>query len=123
MTLPHILTAAEERFSEVIKCINSSCDGKGSIPVQVGEEEWEAEQCQYCFEIRFPAIEAFKKEFTNLYTTLQKEREAERELLVEKVEGMKKPCEGCDEHGVNYSCHIFNMNRAFDMVLALIKNN
>jgi hypothetical protein len=32
----------------VAKCPN--CDGSGSIPHQVGEGEWEQEQCQWCDE-------------------------------------------------------------------------
>ncbi len=32
----------------VAKC--PACDGAGSIPHQIGDNEWEAEQCQWCFE-------------------------------------------------------------------------
>ena len=27
-----------------------ACDGSGSIPHQIAEDEWEAEQCQWCYE-------------------------------------------------------------------------
>lgn len=27
-----------------------ACDGSGGIPVQIGEDEWEEEQCQWCDE-------------------------------------------------------------------------
>lgn len=33
---------------KVAKC--PACDGSGSIQHQIGEDEWEAEQCQWCFE-------------------------------------------------------------------------
>jgi len=68
----------EEIILENHRCINSDCDNHGNIPVKVSEreyvthdmaldacdpslegslcsdEKWEAEQCQYCYEIRFP---------------------------------------------------------------------
>lgn len=43
-----------EEFEKMLTCINPNCDGKGSIPVQRYEGEWEAEQCEYCFVKRFP---------------------------------------------------------------------
>src|SRR5258708_3951374 len=33
---------------EAAKC--PACDGSGLIPYQIGEAEWEAEQCQWCYE-------------------------------------------------------------------------
>lgn len=33
----------------IAKCPNSECQD-GAIPHQVGEQEWEAEQCQWCDE-------------------------------------------------------------------------
>lgn len=36
------------KLLEVATCPN--CDGSGSIPHQVSEDEWEAEQCQWCAE-------------------------------------------------------------------------
>ena len=45
-----------KEFDEKFKCINAEtlgCDSKGNIPHQVGEDDWEAEQCQYCFERLF----------------------------------------------------------------------
>lgn len=66
---------------EVMKdftCINSQCDGYGNIPHQVSEDEWEAEQCQFCFEYRFP-----------LKVLLQQERQIsqkkEREIVEEVI--------------------------------------
>jgi len=44
----------EIEFDEKFKCINSDCDQNGSIPHQVSDDEWEAQQCQFCFEYRFP---------------------------------------------------------------------
>lgn len=59
-------------------CINSQCDGYGNIPHQVSEEEWEAEQCQFCFEYRFPFKELIKQE-------RQTSQEREREIVVDEV--------------------------------------
>jgi hypothetical protein len=35
---------------KVAKCPN--CDGSGAVPVQVGPDDWEAEQCQWCDEYK-----------------------------------------------------------------------
>lgn len=46
----------EKEFDDKFKCINVdnlNCDSKGNIPVQVGEGEFEAEQCEYCFQRLF----------------------------------------------------------------------
>lgn len=47
----------EKEFDEAFcfKCINNDCDGMGNIPVRDSDGDWTAEQCQYCFEKRFPA--------------------------------------------------------------------
>ena len=37
-----------ERLLALAKC--PSCDGSGGIPVQVGDHDWDQEQCQWCFE-------------------------------------------------------------------------
>ena len=46
---------------EVPDCVATNCDGEGNIPHQISEDEWEAEQCQYCYEIRFPKRDILKK--------------------------------------------------------------
>lgn len=51
-------TEIREAISASLKCIESGCDQHGVIPNQVGEDEWEAQQCQFCYEVRFPHIEA-----------------------------------------------------------------
>ena len=35
---------------KMAKCPN--CDGSGAIPHQVADQEWEAEQCQWCDEVK-----------------------------------------------------------------------
>jgi len=35
---------------EISKCPNSECDGNGAIPKQINEDEWLADQCQWCHE-------------------------------------------------------------------------
>ena len=73
-TIEKILEAFDDRF----KCINAKklgCDSKGNIPVQVGEDEWEAEQCQYCFEVLFKQKDFLK---TTLHSYAKQEREEER---------------------------------------------
>ena len=55
----------EKEISELIKCIDSDCDNNGSIAIKVddgqGGFDVEAEQCQYCFEVRFPLIQSILK--------------------------------------------------------------
>jgi hypothetical protein len=46
-----------EKVTLAIPCMNLDCDLHGAIPHQVSAEEWEPEQCQYCYEVRLPAIE------------------------------------------------------------------
>ena len=41
-------------FDEKFKCIQGDCDGNGIIPHQVGEGEWEAQQCQFHAEYLTP---------------------------------------------------------------------
>lgn len=41
-------------FDEKFPCINTGCGGHGIIAVQIAEDEWEPQQCQYCYEVRMP---------------------------------------------------------------------
>ncbi|MEP7172736.1 MAG: hypothetical protein ABI705_04510 [Aestuariivirga sp.] len=53
--------AMAEEILELTPC--SECDGTGSIPHQVSEEEWEAQQCQTCHQVRFPVERAILAAF------------------------------------------------------------
>lgn len=76
-----------EEFEQKLPCKDIDCDGKGSIPrlhyrtVQVSDteaiqqEEWEQEQCQFCFEYRFPVRDLITKAYNA-------GREEERERVV-----------------------------------------
>lgn len=68
----------ELRTLHCFRCIDSNCDGRGNIPHQVGENEWEAQQCQYCAEIRLPTIEFFHKALT---TAIESERARIQEAM------------------------------------------
>lgn len=49
------MTNVEKEFDKKFPCINTGCDNNGTIAVRYnrnGEEEWEQQQCQYCFENR-----------------------------------------------------------------------
>ena len=50
MTNEDIINEFEVKF----KCITQGCDSNGSIAHQVCEDEWEQEQCQFCFEYLLP---------------------------------------------------------------------
>ena len=43
-----------KEFDDKFNCIDNNCDGSGNIPHQVGDDEWEAEQCQFHAEYLFP---------------------------------------------------------------------
>ena len=55
--LQDLRAEAREDFLATFKCIDSSCDQNGCVPHQISDDEWEAQQCQYCWEIRFPAAD------------------------------------------------------------------
>lgn len=76
----------EERieFDKIFPCVNSDCDENGIIAEQIGEDEWEPVQCEYCEKVRFPLLEFITKLKTE---TLQQERSrifSLAEKLVEK---------------------------------------
>lgn len=50
----------KEEWENKYTCPNTGCDNNGTIAVQVGEEEFEAQQCQYCYEIWFPLRDAIR---------------------------------------------------------------
>jgi hypothetical protein len=43
-----------KEFNEKFTCIDLNCNNNGTIANQISEDEVEAQQCQYCFEVRFP---------------------------------------------------------------------
>lgn len=43
----------EREFDKLCPCIQHGCTD-GVIANQVGEDEWEPQQCEYCYKIRFP---------------------------------------------------------------------
>jgi len=49
-----------KEFDDKFKCIQKDCDGTGNIPYQVGDDDWEADQCQFHAEYIFP-IKKFLK--------------------------------------------------------------
>jgi hypothetical protein len=70
-TLQDITQEKSETYLNTFKCIDSNCDGNGSIPVQNYEGEWEADPCEYCYVVRFPTkeliIAAIKEVDANAY--------------------------------------------------------
>jgi hypothetical protein len=73
-----------ETWEGKYRCPNTGCDNMGTIAVRVSEEEWEPEQCQYCYEMWFPLRDAIR-------TLLPSARADERKNLVEVVKGFRKP--------------------------------
>lgn len=59
----------QDEILDLIPCLNESCDKNGTIRNQYGE----AEQCQWCFEVRFVVSDKFLQ--------LRKEKESLGEAL------------------------------------------
>jgi hypothetical protein len=101
-------------FQEKLPCIQTGCIGDGVIPNRVSEDEWEPEQCQYCYQVRFPLIawltQAFKdygdavhkKSYMDGYNEAIKIDTAVDSKLKEvegKLQSLKKKCPLCDGKG------------------------
>lgn len=54
MPLHTIQEETAKLFDEKYKCIEKDCDGYGNIPHQIGDDEWEAEQCRFHWEYLLP---------------------------------------------------------------------
>lgn len=67
-----------KQFLEKFKCIDSGCDQTGTIPHQIGDDEWEAQQCQFCSEVRFPAADF-------ILTLRKNDRETTVRAVIEKM--------------------------------------
>ena len=112
------LEALRKEFLEDFKCINNECDGKGNIPVlvagtrQISEtefeqtQEWEAEQCQFCFEHRFPVAEFFLSRFATIM-----------DEVVESIVPEEK------EVGHILECNMCSPKCGWNSAIATIKNN
>ena len=55
--LQDLRAEARADFLATFKCIDSSCDQNGCVPHQSSDGGCEPQQCQYCWEIRFPAAD------------------------------------------------------------------
>lgn len=86
-TIQEAIEKGIEEFNDKFKCINFErlgCDNLGNIPVQVGEGEWEAEQCQYCFERLFKYREFIRTTYTErLLSAVEREIEG---MIKEKIQ-------------------------------------
>ena len=67
------------KFDEKFKCIQKDCDGNGCIPVQVSEDDWEADQCQFHAEYIFPIKSHITQSLISLLTS-----------EIERMEGSRK---------------------------------
>lgn len=77
-------------FMQDFKCIHTNCDGRGNIPHQTSEDEWEAEQCQFCYEFRFK-VEGFLHlvDENAVRRTKQEDREIVRDFPFHEPVGSK----------------------------------
>lgn len=98
MSKPNLPTEDElkQQIDKLIPCVQ--CDGSGAYAVDNGYGEPEPEQCQYCYQYRFPAIEKLA-ELIHHYAT-KREVEAridEVELHLWDSEGKAYPGINCSE--------------------------
>jgi len=71
----------EEKIKELMdsfKCIQSDCDNNGTITVADENGDPMPEQCQFCFEIRFPLRNKIKQ---TLQDCQKREQEKSKKLL------------------------------------------
>jgi len=54
--------AAEREFREKIKCPDKNCDGNGTACYSDRNGDPEPCPCQFCFEVRLPAIELLRSQ-------------------------------------------------------------
>ena len=66
-----------QEFDEKLPCVNRGCDNNGSIAHQVGEDDWEQEQCQWCDEVRLP----FKQFLSNTIDALTLKEDDVRKVV------------------------------------------
>lgn len=59
--LQQLLKEQEDWLNKEFHCITSECDNNGTIPVRVSDDDWEPQQCEYCYKVRFP-LQKFIKE-------------------------------------------------------------
>ncbi len=52
----------EIEYHKKFPCIQYYCDNNGSIAEMVGEDDWEQQQCQYCYQVRFPMMDFIRQE-------------------------------------------------------------
>ena len=78
--LQDLRAEAREDFLATFKCIDSSCDQNGCVPHQISDNEWEAQQCQYCWEIRFPAADKLN---TFIDSVLDRAEEDKKQALID----------------------------------------
>lgn len=80
-----------KEFRENFKCTNPYCDGNGIIPVQVGEDEWEPEQCEFHAKYLLPIENFLQKAISQTQKEayekgrLETIKEIERELPTEST--------------------------------------
>ena len=93
MTNQNILSAEQEKFNEEHPCKVIGCDSHGSIAEQVGEDEWEQQQCQWCDEVRLPFLAFLLASNARIrLQTLQEfqgmiEGEKKSEYYIDRVDG------------------------------------
>ncbi len=72
-----------EAFEKEFQCIAIQCDNKGTIPNRIGEDEWEAEQCEYCYTVRFPLIEKYKQSLLRFTRSVIEEAMPEEKKIIQ----------------------------------------
>ena len=107
-------TKWEKDFDKKFPCIQPDCDGKGNIPVQVGDDEWEADQCQFHAEYLFPLKDFISQE-------VKKERERIEKVVLDRKAGFKKTYRVADRHV--FECVTEAVNHFLDDIIKEIRKD
>ena len=82
-------------FDEKFKCINSNCDNNGTIANQISEDEFEPQQCQYCFEVRFKQRDFLRSSLLSLLDDV----DGKIDKMIRKVKPTHGTCCTCQTCG------------------------
>ena len=71
--MPNNIQTIIDKFDKEFPCKEFNCDSNGTIANQVSEDEWEPQQCQFCYEVRFPFKQFLKDSLTSMLDEIKRE--------------------------------------------------
>ena len=86
---PSVDEELREQINKLLPCVQ--CDGSGAV--RTGEDDWE--QCQFCYQLRFPAVDSVLQLLTN---RIEAARLDENKSLLDVAEHEIKLGTACPYH-------------------------